>query len=89
MSKQLKYKTIKDVVLDLASEEVTMNALNQAKFRAKKAGNLGYVELIQDGIDEFNRQRKMRIAQDKFTLPEDYLDKQELIENVGFRGIDN
>ena len=79
MSKRLKYKCVEDVVLDLASEEVTMNALNQAKFRANKSANTWYSEMIQEGIDEFNRQRKMRIAQDKFTLPEDYLSKQDVV----------
>lgn len=88
MSKKLKYNTEVDVILDLASESVTMNSLRQSKYRAKARGDEEYSDMIQRGIERYNRLCKLRIAQDKFVLPEDYLTKEELEESVGWRGME-
>lgn len=89
MAKTNKYKNVEDVVLALASDETTIEKLGKIKWRASSKGNEEYVKLIEDGITSYRKLVKIEKAKKIGWLPEEILQKWEIEEEVGWRGLDN
>lgn len=85
MARTKKYKTIDDVVLDLATGADRKDVM-RIKYRFSNKDPL-YANMIQSGIEKYDKLSKVKEARESYLLPEDYLSRQELEEMVGWRGI--
>lgn len=88
MARVNKYKSTKDVVLALSLGETTIAKLQKIKWQAKNKGDTTYTNLIEEGIDSYNRLTRIKEVAQLGLLPEDILQKWEIEEEVGWRGID-
>lgn len=86
MARTKKYKTIDDVVLDLATGADRKDVM-RIKYRFSNKDPL-YANMIQSGIEKYDKLSKVKEARESYLLPEDYLSKQELDEMVGWKGIE-
>lgn len=86
MARTKKYKTIDDVVLDLATGADRKDVM-RIKYRFSNKDPL-YANMIQSGIEKFDKLSKVKEARESYVLPEDYLSRQEIDEMVGWRGLE-
>lgn len=86
MARTKKYKTIDDVVLDLATGASRKDVM-RIKYRFKDI-DIAYANMIQSGIEKFDKLSKVKEARESYVLPEDYLSRQEIDDMVGWKGID-
>ena len=86
MARTKKYKTIDDVVLDLATGADRKDVM-RIKYRFSSKDPL-YANMIQSGIEKYDKLSQVKEARESYLLPEDYLSRQELEEMVGWRGLE-